>query len=149
MEKHICAPENAQKFMAWLQTRGGLAIWRSVNLSNPGASWTSPVNAPDGTPVKKPCWEAEETPSRIITDPAEVEVVVEKEVKRFHVAVRRGANGFMLKCTDASSKKIRRAEEKAGPLAWHRFDYETQEAVIFVPDRTVPLLEYYREVVAA
>ncbi len=62
MEPHICNEENADKFYDWLLHRGGLFIWRSVNLSNPGASWTSPATEKDGvTPYGKPSWQALES----------------------------------------------------------------------------------------
>jgi len=133
-EKLTVSPENADRFRDWLQNRGGLAIWRSVNLSNPGASWTTPA-----LPTPKPTWEADSHPERIVTDPAEVEVVEPREVRRFHVAVRRGSQGFTLKLTDASTRKVRAAVEKAGDEAWYVFDYSTQEAVILVPGETRPL----------
>jgi hypothetical protein len=138
-EKLTVSPENADRFRDWLQNRGGLAIWRSVNLSNPGASWTTPALQPDGSPTPKPTWEADSHPERIVTDPAEVEVVEPREVRRFHVAVRRGSQGFTLKLTDASTRKVRAAVEKAGDEAWYVFDYSTQEAVILVPGETRPL----------
>jgi hypothetical protein len=42
-EKHHISPETAAKALEWIKTRGGLAIWQSVNLSNPGASWSTPA----------------------------------------------------------------------------------------------------------
>lgn len=142
MIKHRCTSENAATFWKWFQERGGIAVWKSVNLSNPDGSWTTPIKSADGNQVTKPTWEAEETPSLVITDPAEVAVDVPKEVKRFHVAIRMGTNGFMMKCTDGSTNRIRKAVRKAGPDAWYQFDYETQEAVIFVPGETTSLPEY-------
>lgn len=146
MENHIVSPENARQFWDWLKTRGGLAIWRSINLSNPGASWTAPLKDKKGEVKSKPTWQAGNEPERIITDPAEVEVVREKEVRRFHVAVRRtGPWGMTFKCTDASSRKVRAACDKAAEKygeAWYRFDYGTQEAVILVPDGRDPLAEW-------
>ncbi len=136
-EPHHCDPENAGKFKAWIATRGGVAVWRSINLSNPGGSWSTPALAADGGPMRKPTWEAESAPSRIITDPAEILVTVPREVKRFHVAVRRSS--MSLKCTDGATRKIRAAVDKAGDKAWYEFDYGTQEAVILVPDREVTL----------
>jgi hypothetical protein len=59
-----------------------------------------------------------------------------------------GAQGMTMKLTDASTKRLRRAVEKwqaiaADGDAWYKFDYETQEAVIFVNDgRVVPLPEF-------
>jgi hypothetical protein len=63
-------------------------------------------------------------------------------VKRFRVAVRRGAQGLNLKLTIHSGERLRREVEKAGEGAWYQFDYERQEAVILVPDKTVPLSEW-------
>jgi hypothetical protein len=84
----------------------------------------------------------EGTPSLTITDPAEVVVDVPKEVKRFRVALKAGAQGMLLKCSDASSRRIRRECEKACEESWYEFDYGTQEAVIFVPSESKPLPEY-------
>ena len=142
MEKHIVESENAARIWNWLQTRDGLAIWMSINLSNPGASWTTPVNNADGTPTTKPTWQADDKPMRIITDPAEVVVSVDEEVKRFHVAVRVGNQGMTLKCTDGATRRIRREVMNAGDNAFYRFDYETQEAVIMKPKSMVPIAEY-------
>ena len=81
-------------------------------------------------------------PYRVITDPAEVEVHVPKEVKRFHVGVRMG---FTIKVTDGGTRRIRcevaKAKEKYGD-AWYEFDYVTQDAVIMVPDVKIPLEEF-------
>ena len=41
--KHTCAPENAPKFLDWIKNRGGVAVWKSINLSNPDASWSTPA----------------------------------------------------------------------------------------------------------
>ena len=37
MEKHLVIAESAEKVWNWLQTRRGIAVWNSANLSNPGA----------------------------------------------------------------------------------------------------------------
>lgn len=141
-EKHRVIAPNAPKFWEWLQNRGGVAVWRSINLSNPGASWSTPALKTDGTPSEKPSWQASNTPERIITDAADVVVDVPKLVKRFHVAVRMGDQGMSLKLTDGASRRVRREVEKAGDEAWHEFDYDTQDALIYAPDKTVPLAEY-------
>lgn len=145
MKPHVVTAENAPKIWSWLRERGGLAIWQSVNLSDPGKSWTTPALQLDGSPTPKPTWEAENTPSRIITDPAEVLVSKDREVKRFHVAVRLGRQGLNFKCTDASTRKIRDAVAKAGNGAYNEFDYYTQEAVIMAPESQVPIAQYMAE----
>ena len=141
MEPHIITPENAAKMSDWLKTRGGLAIWRSVNLSNPGASWTTPVRMANGVPYEKPTWESDTKPERIITDPAEVVVSVDKEVKRFHVAIKRG-DSFNFTLTTASNTKVKNAVRAAGEGAYYVFDYDFQDCVIMAPDKQMPLTEW-------
>jgi len=137
---HEVAPENAAKMLDWIEKRGGVAVWKSVNLSNPGASWSTPALAPDRSPYRKPTWEASSEPHKVITDPAEIAVVTRKEVKRFHVAIR--ASGMSMKLTPGSSRRVDKAVERAGEDASYYFDYESQEAVITVPSETVPLLQF-------
>ena len=141
-DKHECAPENAAQMRQWIETRGGVAIWRSVNLSNPGASWSTPALQKDGTPTQRPTWESDKTPERVITRADDIVVVSRKEVKRFHVAVRTGSQGMSLKLTDGATRRVREAVAKAGDGAAYDFDYSTQEAVITVPDKSIPLSEY-------
>lgn len=140
MSKLQCSPKDAQRIKEWIANRGGVLIWKSINLSNPGASWTTPAVDESGQRVEKPTWQADNLPALHITDAADVEVVVPREVKRFHVAVRRA--GLALKVTDAGSRHIHAAVDKAGEGAWYEFDYSTQEALILVPDKVVPLTEF-------
>jgi len=142
MEKHQCAPENAGRFRDWIKNRGGVAIWRSVNLSNLGRSWSTPALTVEGEPTAKPSWESDSKPARIIRDESEIEVIVAKEVKRFHVALRPGDQGLSYKLTDASTRRVRTACEKAGEKSWYEFDYGNQEAVILVPDGVTRLDQY-------
>lgn len=143
--KHHTTPENVPQIKEWLRTRGGLAIWNSLNFSDPLKSWTCPVNDAHGQPTSKQHWEMGQI-TRIITDPEEVVVEVPKEVKRFHVAVRRGSQGMSFKLTDGSSKRVReavrKASEESGKDAWYAFDYSTQECLIFVADAVTPLSEW-------
>jgi len=92
--------------------------------------------------MDRPNWQAASEPERIITSVDDVVVSVDKEVKRFRVGVRLSGNGMMLKVTDGGTRRIRAAVAKAGEGAYHTFDYETQEAVIMAPEKTVPLAEW-------
>jgi hypothetical protein len=139
IEKHRVIAENAPLFLKWIRERGGIAVWGCLDLSDPGKTWSSPIYMEDGTPHPKPHYYATTEPIRIITDPAEILVDVPKEVKRFHIAIRMGAQGFKVKLTDASTRKVRAAVEKAGEGAWYQFDYETQEAVIYKPEGSITL----------
>lgn len=159
--KHSCNIANAPKFADWIANRGGIAVWQSVNLSNPGASWSTPatirkgdchtgpgqeyrdtaLDADDIVPYPKPTWQAGNEPT-VITDPAEVEVYESKEVKRFRVGVRMGSQGFTLKVTDGGTRRIREAVAKAGEGAFHGFDYDTQEAIIYAATTIGSLKEW-------
>lgn len=146
-ERYACDPENAAKIAEWFSNRGGILIWKSINLSNPDASWTSPALGSDGNPFQKPNWQAGNQPDQHITDPAEVDVIVSKEVKRFHVAVRMGRQGLSLKVTDGGTRRIKqavaKATEKYGKPAWYGFDYgDYNNAVIYVEGERQPLPEY-------
>jgi hypothetical protein len=140
MSKHTISSDSAEKVWGWMKDRGGISVWPSVNFANLNASWTTPINA------SKPTWEADNKPSLSITDASEIVVSIDREVKRFHVAVRIGSQGLTLKLTDASGKKVRAAVEKAGEGASYIFDYATQEAVIFAPSELVPLPEYIERI---
>lgn len=137
--------EDAQKMWDWLQNRGGLAIWSSIDLSDLGRSWTTPLRTAAGELTTKPHWKVGNEPSRIITDPSEVEVVEDKEVKRFRVGIGQSGNGLTLKVTVAGSRHIHREVVKAGKDAYYVFDYVTQEAVIMAPaSKAIPLTEYIK-----
>lgn len=140
-----CSEENAPAFLMWIRERGGVALWRSANLANPGASWCTPRRNADGVEFNKPTWEAESVPEIIVTDPEEIDVKHYVEVKRFHVAVRRGGDGLSFKLTDASSRKVRDSVNKAGEDAHYVFDYDSQEAVILKSDKTTTLAEWAKK----
>jgi hypothetical protein len=142
--RHTCNVTHAEKFLNWIEERGGVAVWLSADLSDPGKSWSSPALT-DGQPTQKPSWQSADAPVAVITDPTEIGVMVDEEVKRFHVDVRRGSQGLSLKCTDAGSRRIRREVARAGEGAYYEFDYGTQEAVIMKPSRMYPLTEYRAE----
>jgi len=132
---------NAMKIKSWFETRGGIAVWQGLNLGNIRQVIT-PLHDEEGKRYTKPAWDMPNEPSEIITDSSQVQVGIDKEVRRFRVAVLRSSNGLAFKCTDASSAKVRAAVEKAGENAYHKFDYETQEAVIYKQESMVSLCDY-------
>lgn len=139
--QHSCLEENALTYLQWFRERGGIAVWPSVNLSKLGISWTTPAQTTEGTPTPQPTQEADSKPSKVITDPALVKVLVPREVKRFRVAIRRSSNGIYLKCTEASTRRIHATIAKY-PGSWYVFDYETQETVILVSDSELSLADW-------
>jgi hypothetical protein len=130
---------NAEKFSLWLKERGSIALWHAIDFS--GDSCFTPALT-DGKPTRKPHWKYPNEPQEIITDPDTITLQTSKEVKRFHIAVRLGANGIRVKVTDASSAHINRTLEKLGDRAFYEFDYSTQEAVFYLPDSTITLTEW-------
>lgn len=145
-EPHGIRVENAVKILNWIKTRGGVAVWRSVNLSNPGMSWTCPVNDEYGVAKPRPYGEAESTPSRVITSTDDIMVHTDVEVGRFKIHLRMSDNGLMLKLTDNSTLKVNKATRDAGPYAYHLFDYGTEEAVILAPDgNSMTLTQWAKE----
>ena len=143
-EKIQTSPNNAAQFADWIKNRGGILQWDSADLSDPDWSVFTPARPviPNENPTQldKPHWKAADNP-RLIQSTDDVLIVSEKEVKRFHVAVRRGSQGLSVKLTDASSAKVRKAVE-AFDGAWYAFDYEAQEAVIHVPGESASLTEW-------
>lgn len=142
---HVVASQDAERIWDWLTTRGGLALWKSINLSNPGASWTAPLLGPHGETKAKPNWQCDSEPYRIITDPDEVSVVVDREVKRFKIHTRMGSQGLTLKLTAASTRRVEREVAKAGEGAHYVFDYATDEAVILAPESEQTLKSWAHE----
>ncbi len=135
-------PEDASRVLDWIKNRGGVAIWKSIDLSCPGQETFTPAMSVAGSPTSKPHWRYANEPAEIVTDPAMIGVIKYKEVKRFHVAIRMGRQGMSYKCTDASSARVRREVDKAGDGAIYEFDYSTQDAVILKPESEVSLKEY-------
>ena len=149
MNKHTVSPSNAKKFKEWLDTRGGILIWQSINLSNPGASWSTPALNEDGSPYTKPSWQSSNTPARHITDAEDIVVETTRVVDSLHVAVERGC-GFSFNLTTASSKRLRdrvsKAEKRYAKEAWYEFDYFSyKNALIVVSDKQIPLLQFLTE----
>lgn len=123
-------------FMDWIRNRGGVAVWNSQDLSHLGKSWSTPANAKNGTPTRRPHWAAGERPEEIVADPGQVQVCHDQEVKRFRIEII-GGSEFSLKLTSTSSRQVRAAVNKAGVGAYHVF-----EAVIMAPSKTETLAEW-------
>jgi hypothetical protein len=143
----VVTPENKQAILDWLENRGGVAVWKSVNLSNPGISWFTPARDEDGTPSGKPNWQAASEPDSIVTDPGAVGVVTYKEATRFHIATRLSSTGLYVKLTDGSSRSVRKSVAKwvrevgedMAPYVTYKFEWD--DAVILIPDRVVAIEE--------
>lgn len=141
MEPYAIRESAAAEAVDWIKNRGGILVWQSVNLSNPGISWLTPARLKDGRPAPRPSWQAAERPARHITDMADVMVARNLEYKRVRISVRPGSQGLSLKLTDAASGRVRKALHEAGEGAWYRL--EGNEAVIMRPTVQIPLTRWF------
>lgn len=134
-------PEIFPKLKSWIESRGGIAVWKSINLSNPGKEIFTPALTEDNKPYPKPSWEVSNQPYEIIKSLEDIIIIIPKEIKRFKVFTRISSNGLSIRLTDSSSQKVRRYES-GYENSWHEFDYENQQAVILIPDKEILAYEY-------
>lgn len=101
---------NATKLQEWCEKRGGVAKWKSINLSNPGYSWSTPALNEDGTPYSKPNWQCGNTPE-IVTDPKEIGIIERELYKAIPVGLQRG-DGLSFTLTPAATRKVHKLQEQ-------------------------------------
>lgn len=136
-EKRITVHAEGAKaaFAKWIAERGGVQVWVNVNLSNPGAGEKfTPLRTEQGQTYDAPHWSV--TRGELVTDITRFRFVKEQiEFKRVKIAVRVGRQGISLKLTDASTKRVYtacdKAKEKYGRGATFVFDDDT--AIIQIP----------------
>ncbi len=113
-----CHEDDAPRILDWITNRGGVQVWGSLDLSDPGLTSLTPVRDADGNPVHKPHWKYSNAPRHIITDPAQVGVYTEVLFKAFPVSLRHGSQGLTLKLTDAAQRRVNKVtaqcEDKHG-----------------------------------
>jgi hypothetical protein len=132
---------DAARVRKWIASRGGVLLWESADLSDPGATWLTPAKRESGEPHPPPHWKSKALPLRHITTEAEIVVEYAEVVKKFHVGVRRGS-GLTLVLTDGAKRRLATELARAGQGAHYAFDYETQDCVITAPVKSVPLSEW-------
>lgn len=132
----VTTPNAKEKFADWIANRGGVVIWRNVNLSNRDAGLMfAPLRDAAGQENGKPHWSRER--GELVTDISRFRFVRElREVKRIKIAVRMGAQGLCLKLTDGSTNRLRKAcakiaEQNNGTEPTYHF--EEDQAVISLP----------------
>jgi len=136
MSKLLVSADVASRIHDWLTKRGGVAVWESINLSNPGAEFLTPADS------KRPNWQVANKPARVVTDINNVTVTVLRQVRRFHVSVR--VKEMALVVSDGGTRRIRRELAKHKD-ATYQFDFDSfDNVVILVPEATIPLNEYLK-----
>lgn len=126
----------AEKIRPWLEQAGAILVWYSVNLSNPGAWWLTPLGA------SKPTWQAGNEPE--VVYPADLGVDDYQEVKRIRVYTRLSSSGLSIKLTYDSDQRLntamRQVAEKTGETPVYHF--EGDYAVISIPTTPIPYTEW-------
>ncbi len=146
----VCTPGCRETFEEWIKYRGGVKVWRNLDLSNCGAG---PIFTPalkrcidplgvgivQTSDYPKPSWRVDN--GEVVTDISRFRFVKGfKEFKRIRVALRRG-DGLNYCLTDGSQRKIDKAmdqaREKFGEATYRKdgglFDYE-RFIVVEVPE---------------
>ncbi len=146
MFKIECTPEHAHRFADWIETRGGVATWKSVDLGNPSASWSTPALDAEGKPTAKPTWQSGNVPE-IITNMDEVGVFTDVLFKAFPVGLKRGS-GMSFCLTDGAQRKLDKylaqCEEKHGSAHYKRgvLDIDGASMGVYYVDKIISLTEY-------
>lgn len=133
--------EQASVILDWILNRGGVVVWGSLDLAAPERQWATPYVGDDGRPSPPPTELADPAPLKVHKTGAEILVVLDREVERLPVSVERAPGGGW-RLTQDSSRQVIEAVGAAGDGAYYQFDYQSKEAVIMAPSRTVPLNEW-------
>ena len=128
-----------EKFTDWIQTRQGVLVWRSQDLSFPRGDMFTPKNGKDGEDYSlgaPPHWAYRLYEH--VTGLGRFQFVKSyREVGRCKIALNRQPRGMSIDLTSASSKRVRGKQEKLKqalnvPEVFYRF--EELEAIFEVPE---------------
>jgi len=133
----------AAKVARWIAHCGSVAVWGSLDLSSASREWLTPAQLTDGSAASPPHWNAPRQPKRVVDNIGQIDVVSHREASRVRIDIHRDGYGRRWRLTDASSRRLRRALEQAGPTAVHVF--EGGDAVVHVEASRVPLAGWLRE----
>jgi len=109
----VTTQKDAARVLTWIKERGGVAIWKSVCLSEPSYSCITPELDKDGKQTEKPSWKVGNKPI-IVTDASQIAYIETEEIKMIRISLRISGNGLMLKLTDASVRKLEKAMKSSG-----------------------------------
>lgn len=98
---------SARKFAEWFRDRGGIAVWSSCDLSNPGKRLTTPAWWPAVIQRAKrsPHWSMGAEP-KVFTDPAKVLLIEYEDFCTFEIKLKRGS-GMNVVLSSKSDHKVR------------------------------------------
>jgi len=116
----------ANKAIEWLAKRGGIAVWVNCNMSSQslGTEVYTPALSEEGKPTSSPGWQYGKTPSRIITDAAEVCVVEYAQHSRVRVIPSK--YGPPCDPIKRGREKVDAALKDAGEGSYWQFDWNSR-----------------------
>jgi len=143
-----CPAASAQQVADWIATRGGVAVWTSIDFSRPGEASLTPAFDFAGRTMGKPSWHYGNDPV-IITDPEKIGVYCETLFKVIPVVLRVGSMGLSLKLSDSSQRNLdrtlARCEAKHGSAHWRRGGLDDRPAMsVYYTDGMLSLGEWIR-----
>ena len=118
---HDCSESNALKFAEWIRDRGGVAVWKSQDLGDLSASWSTPVRNAAGETNRAPHWKCGQSAPTIHTDMNTIGVFQSEKFEE--VPVKLKPNGMSLVLTDTSKRRLDRTMERCRIKygdAWYR-----------------------------
>ncbi len=102
-KQHEVAEENAYKFAEWIINRGGLLVWESADLGDPGKSVTTPALSTAGGMTSSPHWKFP-SPAFRVTTLEQVTVFTTKVVSTFTIKLKQSQGRLVL--NNASNRKV-------------------------------------------
>ncbi len=133
MKIKVYASGARKKFEDWM-ARGGVKVWRNINLSNPGAGpMFTPAFDENGSPYKKPSWRVDN--GEVITDINQFQFLKDSVVfKRVRISIRR-ASGLNYCLTDASQRRVDKALDEC--IAKHGDAFFEKDGGLFDHERFI------------
>jgi len=143
MSRITITADMAPKIRGWIRDRGGVNYWRSASLSDPSRTCFTPIFDVDGNPTGKPAWWCEREPADTLKAEDAFEVVRDKKYKTCRIATRVGAQGLLIKLTDASSAKVKKLLDEAGEGSRYEFGgIDGKDCTVFKKVGVTPLEEW-------
>lgn len=145
LEPYKIDDTHAGKLWSWLQTRGGVFVWKNADMGDwaCGKTVCTPALTETGEPMASPHWKYTNKPDRHITDPADVVVAVidTLEIVPLVMAPRGWVNLVPNKYKLKLEKKLEKTKtNNPGADCWYELDGES--AIFRRETAVLPLRDY-------
>lgn len=143
LEPYKIDDTHAGKLWSWLQTRGGVFIWKNADMGDRtcGKTVCTPALTETGEPMGAPHWKYTNKPDRHITDPADIVVSVIKTLQCEPLVYKKGHNDLTKKCEEKLGLVL--AHLKAcHPKAECWYNLQEDDAVFSCEADVLPIRDY-------